>query len=67
MNVNIINDVMSPARECRVLRAGGGVAQPRSGLEDLLRFHKEYRFRVEVYNHTNNKRHKSTTPAVSLG
>ena len=24
MNVNIINDVMSPARECRVLRAGEG-------------------------------------------
>ena len=41
MNVNIINDVMSPARECRVLGAGGGVAQPRSGLEDLLRFHKD--------------------------
>ena len=35
MNVNIINDVMSPARECRVLRAGGWGDTAEIGLGGL--------------------------------
>ena len=58
MNVNIINDVMSPARECRVLRAGGG-----DTAEIVLGGPLEQRwFRPQYLVSRISQRYKSTTP-----